>query len=264
MIGKINPNLTADFRPLVPSPSSRALEDPDFKSILEERFAGSKPLELMMIEFLSRTIEQFLSRTTDQEDALFIAPPFSFNRPVVPFPQRNQQTLQHQQTLQNQEILQNRQIPQGDSQPLPEASNNLRERKDQDYRDQAYDDMIEQASQKYGVETALIKAVVAAESGGNPNALSPAGAQGMMQLMPRTAAELGVINPFDPVENIMAGTRYLRQLLDRYLGNTRLALAAYNWGMGNLEKRPDAMPKETKNYIIKVESLYRTHMAASL
>ena len=151
-----------------------------------------------------------------------------------------------------------------DSQPVPEASNNLRERKDQDYRDQGYDDMIEQASQKHGVEPALIKAVIAAESGGNPNALSPAGAQGMMQLMPRTAAELGVINPFDPVENIMAGTRYLRQLLDRYLGNTRLALAAYNWGMGNLEKRPDAMPKETKNYIIKVESLYRTHMAASL
>ena len=82
--------------------------------------------------------------------------------------------------------------------------------------------------------------------------------------MSRTAVELGVINPFDPVENVMAGTRYLRQLLDRYLGNTRLALAAYNWGMGNLEKRPDAMPKETKNYIIKVESLYRTHMAASL
>jgi hypothetical protein len=258
MIGKINPNPTADFRPLVPSPTSRALEDPDFKSILEERLADSKPLELIMIEFLSRTIEQFLSRTTDQEDALFIAPPFSFNRPVVPFPQRNQQTLQ------NQEILQNRQIPQVDSQPVPEASNNLRERKDQDYRDQGYDDMIEQASQKYGVEPALIKAVIAAESGGNPNALSPAGAQGMMQLMPRTAAELGVINPFDPVENIMAGTRYLRHLLDRYLGNTRLALAAYNWGMGNLEKRPDAMPKETKNYIIKVESLYRTHMAASL
>ena len=258
MIGKINSNLTADFKPLLPSPSSRALVDPDFKSILEERLSDSKPLELIMIEFLSRTIEQFLSRTTDQEDVFFIASLFSFNRPVVPFPQRNPQTLQ------NQEILQNRQIPQGDSQPVPEASNNLRERKDQDYRDPSYDDMIEQASQKYGVEPALIKAVIAAESGGDPNALSPAGAQGMMQLMPKTAAELGVINPFDPVENIMAGTRYLRQLLDRYLGNTRLALAAYNWGMGNLEKRPDAMPKETKNYIIKVESLYRTHMAASL
>ena len=62
----------------------------------------------------------------------------------------------------------------------------------------------------------------------------------------------------------MAGTRYLRQLLDRYWGNVRLALAAYNWGMGNLEKRPETMPKETKSYILKVENLYRTRLAASL
>jgi len=78
-----------------------------------------------------------------------------------------------------------------------------------------------------------------------------------MQLMPKTAAELGVTNPFDPAQNIMGGTSYLRTLLDRYRGDVRLALAAYNWGMGNLEKRPEAMPRETRDYIARVESQYR-------
>ena len=75
--------------------------------------------------------------------------------------------------------------------------------------------------------------------------------------MPGTAAELGVTDPFDPAQNIMGGSRYMRQLLDRYQGNVRLALAAYNWGMGNLESRPNALPKETRNYIIRVEEYRR-------
>jgi soluble lytic murein transglycosylase-like protein len=74
-----------------------------------------------------------------------------------------------------------------------------------------------------------------------------------MQLMPETAAELGVTNPFDPTQNIMGGTSYLRRLLDRYRGDVKLALAAYNWGMGNLEKHPEVMPRETKNFIASVE-----------
>jgi soluble lytic murein transglycosylase-like protein len=77
-----------------------------------------------------------------------------------------------------------------------------------------------------------------------------------MQLMPKTAADLGVTNPFDPVQNIEGGARYLRQLLNRYQGDRRLALAAYNWGMGNLEKRPEALPKETRQYILRVEKAY--------
>jgi soluble lytic murein transglycosylase-like protein len=77
-----------------------------------------------------------------------------------------------------------------------------------------------------------------------------------MQLMPKTAAEMGVTNPFDPAQNIEGGSRYLRQLLNRYQGNRRLALAAYNWGMGNLEKRPEALPKETQQYLLKVEKAY--------
>jgi len=83
-----------------------------------------------------------------------------------------------------------------------------------------------------------------------------------MQLMPGTASDLGVTNPFDPAQNIMGGTRYLRNLLDRYRGDVKLALAAYNWGMGNLEKRPESMPRETKNYISQVENFYRNYSRA--
>ena len=133
----------------------------------------------------------------------------------------------------------------------PEVSNNLREQR-------YFDPIVEEAARTYDVEPGLIRAVIEAESGGNPSAVSPAGAQGLMQLMPATGAELGVTNPFDPVQNILGGTKYLRQLLDRYRGDTRLALAAYNWGMGNLEKHTNAMPKETQRYIVKVESIYQS------
>ncbi|MBF0538828.1 MAG: lytic transglycosylase domain-containing protein [Nitrospirae bacterium] len=120
-----------------------------------------------------------------------------------------------------------------------------------------YEAIINESAQKYGVNPALIKAVIMAESNGDPKAQSYAGARGLMQLMPSTAANLGVKNSFDPKQNIMAGTRYLRQLLDHYNGDTRLTLAAYNWGMGNLERSPQKMPSETRNYIAKVEGYYR-------
>ena len=128
---------------------------------------------------------------------------------------------------------------------------------------QKFESIIEEAAEKNGVNPSLVQAVIQAESSGNPRAVSSAGAQGLMQLMPATAKELGVKDPFDPAENVMAGTRYLRRLLDRYQGNTRLALAAYNWGMGNLESRPHNLPKETKDYIAKVENYYASHLQTS-
>lgn len=112
--------------------------------------------------------------------------------------------------------------------------------------------LIDKAASRYKLDPALISSVIETESSFNPKAVSDAGAQGLMQLMPETARELNVTDPFDPAQNIDGGSRYLSRLMKRYHGDTKLALAAYNWGMGNLEKQPDKMPSETKNYVINV------------
>jgi hypothetical protein len=114
--------------------------------------------------------------------------------------------------------------------------------------------IIADAARAHGVDEALVKSVIKVESDFNPNCTSPKGAMGLMQLMPETARELGVLNAYDPVQNIEAGTRYLKMLLTRYGGSVPLALAAYNWGMGNLEKRPAQMPTETRRYVDRVSS----------
>ncbi|MCJ7538043.1 MAG: lytic transglycosylase domain-containing protein [Desulfobacterales bacterium] len=113
-------------------------------------------------------------------------------------------------------------------------------------------DIIEHASKIYEVDPELIRSVVQAESDFDANATSSKGAMGLMQLMPETAKDLGVKNCYNPVENIMAGTRYLKSLLNRYDGNVELTLAAYNWGMGNVERHPDRLPEETRTYIARV------------
>ncbi|MCC7125782.1 MAG: lytic transglycosylase domain-containing protein, partial [Acidobacteria bacterium] len=99
-----------------------------------------------------------------------------------------------------------------------------------------FDDVIEVHSAAQGVSPDLVRAVIQVESAFNPRAVSSKGAMGLMQLMPATARELGVENPFHPEDNIRGGVTYLRKLLDRYDSNIELALAAYNAGPGNVEK----------------------------
>lgn len=123
------------------------------------------------------------------------------------------------------------------------------------------DDIFHRAAQKYNVSVNLLKAIGKAESGFDPNAVSRSGAQGVMQLMPKTAESLGVTDSFDPEQNIMGGSKYISQLLDRYDGDVNLALAAYNAGMGNVAKYGGIPPfKETQNYVVKVNKFMGENM----
>ncbi len=113
--------------------------------------------------------------------------------------------------------------------------------------------LLDQAAARYGISSSLVRAVAGAESGLNPGAVSSKGAQGVMQLMPATAAQYGVTDPFDPGQNIDAGAHLLSDLLRRYNGDVSLALAAYNAGPGNVSKYGGVPPfPETQNYVRKI------------
>jgi soluble lytic murein transglycosylase-like protein len=129
-------------------------------------------------------------------------------------------------------------------------------------RAQRFDDLIVEHAGRHGIRTDLVRAVMQVESAFNPNARSPKGAMGLMQLMPATARQFGVQNPFNPAENIRAGVAYLRQLLDRYGDNEELALAAYNAGPGAVAKYGETVPpyQETKRYVLKIGKMARTRV----
>jgi hypothetical protein len=243
MIGKIDSKVIPE-RALSPSASVQKGEGPDFQSLLKGKIEDSIPLEKIALEYLKKALEIALLETKHEETYLSLSPPLLL--PLRPSASQSS-PLQPQPSEFQPELL--------EIEPELEVSNNSP-------REQDFESIIREAGQKYGVDQSLIKAVIQVESGGYPLAVSKAGARGLMQLMPGTAADLGVTNPFDPAQNIMGGTRYLRNLLDRYRGDVKLALAAYNWGMGNLEKRPEFIPRETKNYISQVENLYRNYSRA--
>ena len=235
MINKIDAKAAFNLEPAVKSASSGGGNGLDFHSLLKGKLEEFQPLDRMIIGILSQALDSFLSQGDLKNSETFLAPALFFplkDSAVEPSPS----------------LLSEFEVPE-------EPSENLQKKQD-------FDQVIQAAGEKHGVDSALIRAVVQTESSGNPLAVSPAGAQGLMQLMPKTAAELGVRDPFDPGQNIMGGTRYLRRLLDRYQGDRKLALAAYNWGMGNVETRPEAMPRETRNYILKVEDLYHRFSTA--
>jgi soluble lytic murein transglycosylase-like protein len=122
---------------------------------------------------------------------------------------------------------------------------------------EAYEDIIREAAATFDMDPNLIRAVMQAESAFHPYAVSRAGAEGLMQLMPALADEMGVVDSFNPRDNIMGGTRYLKRLLDYHNGNLDLALASYNAGPGNVERYGGVPPfRETRRYVKTIKALY--------
>lgn len=119
------------------------------------------------------------------------------------------------------------------------------------------ENIIENISEKHGMSSKLVKALIKQESGFNPNAVSKAGAKGLMQLMPSTAKNLGVTDVSDPIQNVDGGVRYLKSMMNKYNGNLILALAAYNAGPGAVDKYSGVPPyKETQNYVKNILASY--------
>jgi soluble lytic murein transglycosylase-like protein len=128
-----------------------------------------------------------------------------------------------------------------------------------------YDRMVDKIARTYGVESALLHAVISVESRYSPKAVSRTGAVGLMQLMPETAKRYGVTDPLDPLQNLRGGARYLRYLLKKYNNDRNLALAAYNAGEASVAKYGNQIPPypETTNYVPRVMEYYRKYLVKS-
>jgi soluble lytic murein transglycosylase-like protein len=147
-------------------------------------------------------------------------------------------------------------------QPAPPAAEPARPPQSPMPSEASVTDLAHRAAERYGVDPALVKAVIKAESDFDPSVESRAGAQGLMQLMPGTARDLGVSDPFDPEQNVMGGTRYLKQLLSKYDGDLDKTLAAYNWGPGNVDRKGIAvLPEETHTYLSRVKRFQAEFLA---
>jgi hypothetical protein len=145
-------------------------------------------------------------------------------------------------------------LPQSGTKPVPGMRKSWSVHAGQPLPSTRYDPFIERVATEMSIDPALIKAVALVESGFNPRAVSPKGAQGLMQLMPATARSYGVSDPHDPYQNLRAGAQHLRSLLDEFDGDLTLALAAYNAGSGAV-RRHGGVPRyrETQDYVRKVE-----------
>jgi soluble lytic murein transglycosylase-like protein len=129
-------------------------------------------------------------------------------------------------------------------------------------RSRSYDELIEQHCRRHSVRPDLVRAVMQVESGFNPMARSPKGAMGLMQLMPATARQYGVVDPFNPEQNVRGGVAYLRELLDRYDNREELALAAYNAGPTAVDRYRQTVPpyRETRNYVAQINQMAGTRV----
>ena len=158
-------------------------------------------------------------------------------------------------------------LPKIDEEIKPEIKEaiNLKSKIDLKAQSTNIDELVATFADKYNIDGDFIKAIIKQESGFNPNATSKKGAMGLMQLMPKTAESLGVLDAYNPSQNIEGGVKYLRNLLDKYENNQELALAAYNAGPGAVKKYGGIPPyKETQNYINSIMATYNKVKEANI